>query len=82
MQGPSIKTIPTVSTRVCNGCDFLKTAAGVRGHKTVTNDFACTHPDFKDEQQLLSKSFGRTIHFNHEGDCDTPHWCPFLNSKQ
>lgn len=81
-QGPSIRNIPAQREQVCNGCEFLKTSGGMKGHRHVTNDFACTHPDFSGEQQLMSGSSGRTIHFNHEGSCETPYWCPFLKPKQ
>jgi len=81
-QGPSIRTIPEHSTRICNGCSFLITTAGMRGHKTVTNTFTCSHHDFKNERELMTGNYGRIIHYNHEGYCDTPSFCPFLNKPK
>ena len=79
-QGPSIRNIPQQSFKVCHGCEFLDKQAGMRGHKRVTNNFNCIHPDFKGEYTLGQR--GRTIHYNHEGDCTTPNWCPFLQPKE
>ena len=81
-EGFIIRKIPEQVTKICNGCTYLKTDAMMRGHKSVTNNFACTHPDFNSEHQLMTTRPGRTIYFNHEGDCDTPNWCPFLKPKQ
>ena len=80
-QGPTLRNIPQQSFKVCNGCEFLDKQAMMRGHKSVTDNYTCQHPDFNDEQVLLGSKRGRTIHFNHEGDCTTPHWCPFLKPQ-
>lgn len=81
-EGFSIRKIPEQSYKICNGCEYLNTSAMMRGHKSVTNNFTCTHPEFEGESGLFSNKRGRQIHFNHEGDCATPNWCPFLNKKQ
>lgn len=79
-EGPVVKTIPQQSYRVCEGCKYLNKEPVMRGHKSVTNNFTCTHPNFENERILLGSQKGRTIHFNHEGDCTTPDWCPYLQN--
>ena len=82
-QGPSIRNIPQQSFKVCHGCEFLDKQAMMRGHKSVTDNYTCTHPDFRNESAgLFGSKRGRTIYFNHEGDCITPDFCPFLKPKQ
>lgn len=76
-QGPRTVTIPAETETICNGCEFLKTSAGMRGQNKVTNHFWCDHANFKTERPLMVGETGRTIHFNHEGNCQTPDWCPF-----
>ncbi len=66
-QGPSIRNIPSQSFKVCHGCEFLDTQAMMRGHKSVTDNYTCLHPDFKYETVLFGSKRGRTIHFNHQG---------------
>ena len=40
-------------------------------------------PDFKNETVIMSlHKKGRSIHFNHAGECTTPDWCPFLKPKK
>jgi hypothetical protein len=68
-EGPQIITHPLVRTQVCNGCKFLNKQAMMRGHKSCTDNYTCTHPDFEGETVLFGRQNGRTIHFNHEGDC-------------
>ncbi len=80
-EGPQIITHPLVRIRVCNGCKFLNKSAMMRGHKSVTDNYTCTHLEFEGESVLFGIKRGRTIHFNHEGDCDTPNWCPFLKDE-
>lgn len=77
-QGPTLRTIPAQSETVCNGCTYLHTSPGMRGHRHVTNDYACQHPDFRNETIPMSTKRGRSIHINHEGSCTTPQWCPFV----
>jgi hypothetical protein len=81
-EGPQMRTYPLVKIRVCYGCKHLNKQAMMRGHKSVTDNYTCNHPDFKGETVLLGSQRGRTIHFNHEGDCETPNWCPILKPKQ
>lgn len=81
-EGPSIKNIPALSYNVCNGCKFLHTQAGMRGRFVHTDNYGCMHPDADIHPfttSLLGK--GRSIHFNHEGDCTTPDWCPIKNKS-
>ena len=80
-QGPTTRSIPARTERVCNGCDYLNKQARMRSHKSVTDDYSCTHPDFEKDSILMGTGKGRTIHFNHEGSCTTPGWCPFLKLK-
>lgn len=80
-QGPRKRSIPQFIETVCNGCEYLKTHAGVRGHNHVTNSFFCKHPDILKQNGLLRSGFGddgKMIAFNVEGSCITPGWCPFL----
>lgn len=83
-QGPTQRSIPAQTETVCNGCEYLHKEAMMRGHKSVTDNYCCTHPDILKECGLLRSGFGskgKMIHFNHEGNCTTPDWCPFLNTK-
>ena len=77
-EGFSVRDTPAQKIRVCTGCKYLDKQAMMRGHKSVTDNYTCQHPDFADEHPLFSKQNGRTIYFNHEGECTTPNWCPFL----
>lgn len=70
---------------VCNGCKYLETTPMMRGHKSVTNNFGCLHPDICKDMRGINGIFGmkgKVIHFNIEGMCYTPPWCPFLKPKQ
>lgn len=74
-------TYPLVKVRVCHGCKYLNKQPMMRGHKSVTDNYTCAHPTFENERVLFGSQIGRTIHFNHEGDCTTPDWCPFLKEN-
>lgn len=77
-EGPQIKTIPAQSEKVCNGCKYLDEQPGLRGHEKVTNSYTCTHENYKNENANFTCGKGKIIHFMHEGDCQTPGWCPLL----
>lgn len=79
--GPTMRTIPTQSFRVCDGCQHLNKVAGVYGHKSVSHTYLCNHPDYQSRSTLMYGK-GKTIHHLHEGECITPDWCPILNSKR
>lgn len=81
-QGPTLRTIPQQTERVCNDCEYLETQAGVRGHRHCTNSFACLHPDINTGNRTSFNMKGVSIHYGIEGSCTTPDWCPFLNKKQ
>lgn len=55
----------------------------MRGHKSVTDSYFCQHPDLtKEKLSIFFDSIdGRQIHFNIEGSCTTPSWCPFIKPK-
>lgn len=78
--GPLVRTIPTQQFKVCTGCKFLDKQAMLRGHANVTDNYTCRHPDFFNEHFFGTR--GRTIHYNHSGECTTPNWCPFVKSIQ
>lgn len=80
-EGPTIRNIPSQTEQVCNGCKFLNDTAGMRGHKSVTNTFSCTHPDVPNPKDHFLNIKGQIIHYNIEGRCTTPSWCPFLKPK-
>lgn len=78
-EGPQLLSRPATTERVCNGCKFLDRKAMLRGHDRTTDNYYCIHPDFENEKHaFFSKEKGKAIHHNHEGNCTTPDWCPFL----
>lgn len=80
--GPQNRTIPAQTFKVCTGCKYLDKQPMLRGHRSVTDNYTCRHPDFKNETAVVSTiKRGRTIHYNHAGECTTPDWCPFLQPK-
>jgi hypothetical protein len=78
--GPQTRSIPQQSFKVCTGCKFLDKEAMLRGHKSVTDNYYCLHEDFFKEHGFMGRKSGRVIHYNHEGECTTPSWCPFLKA--
>ncbi len=80
-KGPTIRTIPQQKERVCNGCEYLVTQAMLRGHFSCTNNFGCKHPDFNGDRLSLYPTLGKVIDLHHEGNCQTPDWCPFVIKK-
>lgn len=81
MQGPTIKVFPSRRMHVCNGCDYLDKTPAMRGHKKVTDNYGCTHPDFAGERGVADLTKGRTIVLSSEYPCVTPSWCPILTIK-
>lgn len=79
--GPTERKIPAQTETVCTGCNYLHKEGGVRGHRHITNNFHCIHPDFSNEHIGMSSKRGRTIELHHEGECPTPFWCPFVVEK-
>ena len=77
-EGPSMREIPSQRQRVCGDCKYHRKERWMCGHKTVTDNFYCMHPDvtvkFLDHE-------GRTIAFDSEETPSTPEWCPFLKSS-
>lgn len=78
-EGPQTRTIPQQQETVCNGCKHLEVEPMMYGHKSVTKNYTCLHADMTKERLW---SNGKLIHWNHEGSCITPGWCPFLKPKQ
>lgn len=72
-EGPRVVKIPSQQETVCNGCAYLKLEGMMYGRFKVTKNYYCMHPEI--EKDFKDKCI---IHFNHEGYCDTPTWCPFL----
>ena len=80
--GPTIRTIPQQRELVCNGCKFLNRVAHLRGHDRCTDNYYCQHPDVQDKYGFsFDIGKGANIHFNHEGYCQTPDWCPLKNKQ-
>ena len=80
-EGPSMREIPSQRQRVCGDCKFHVKERWMCGHRRVTDNYSCTHPDLGIAQEFIFSS-GRTIAFNSEETPSTPEWCPFLKTNQ
>jgi hypothetical protein len=76
--GPTTVNIPGCTSTICDGCQFLQSTPWVCGSNFKTNNYRCHHPSVA--KTSVSPEPGTIIHFNHEGLCETPQWCPFSNS--
>lgn len=82
-EGPEFREIPSQRLRVCGDCKYHKKDRMMCGHDYVTDNYSCTHPDFKD--YLRGGNIfgaGKMIAFDSRETPNTPEWCPFLNLAQ
>lgn len=80
-EGPTLREIPSQRQRVCGDCKYHKKDRMMCGHDFVTDNYSCTHPDFKEETKMGNiLGAGKMIAFNSRETPSTPHWCPFLKS--
>ena len=80
-EGPSMRELPSQRQRVCGDCKYHRVQRWMCGHKSVTDNYYCEHPDVQDALFSVLGEKGRIIAFNSEDTPSTPEWCPFLKAN-